>query len=148
MCPPKFIVDTIIPRNDNAIQRGSAGCLRIMGQSIAERPCFKAGNKLLLEMGALTSPQPNTAMSRSPGSCRGVAALTSGCMWSIRPCCTEEERRMNNVLSAQPECSLSETPPAGAAILAAFLSAPAKALPPAQLKPAFFLPDHTAGRYG
>ncbi|NHQ87206.1 hypothetical protein HA050_13905 [Iodobacter sp. HSC-16F04] len=31
---------------------------------------------------------------------------------------------MNNALSAQPECGLSEIPPAGAAALAAFLSAP------------------------
>ncbi|MEJ2794261.1 hypothetical protein WAE56_12675 [Iodobacter sp. LRB] len=47
---------------------------------------------------------------------------------------------MNNALSAQPECGLSEIPPAGAAALAAFLSAPPQALPPAQLKPAFLLP--------
>jgi hypothetical protein len=47
---------------------------------------------------------------------------------------------MNNALSAQPECGLSENPPVGAAALAAFLSAPAKALPP---KPAFLLPGHS-----
>ncbi|AZN35396.1 hypothetical protein [Iodobacter ciconiae] len=50
---------------------------------------------------------------------------------------------MNNALSAQPECGLSENPPAGAAALAAFLSAPAQALPPIQLKPAFLLPGHS-----
>jgi hypothetical protein len=50
---------------------------------------------------------------------------------------------MNNALSARPECGLSENPPAGAAALAAFLSAPAKAMPPAQLKPAFLLPGHS-----
>jgi hypothetical protein len=47
---------------------------------------------------------------------------------------------MNNALSAQTECGLSENPPAGAAALAAFLSAPAKALPP---KPAFLLPGYS-----
>jgi hypothetical protein len=44
---------------------------------------------------------------------------------------------MNNALSAQPECGLSENPPAGAVALAALLSAKAKALPPVQLKLAF-----------